>query len=897
MHAEDGGRLFALTDWTYRQCMRLYPHAFRKEFAFAMREVFRHRWFAEQVHTRRWRVLGMWWFLLKDLATTVPAAHRSVRRERDAGRRKRRPGRRKTPIESAWRDLSYAIKVFARKPAFTGAAILTLAMGIGANSAIFTVINDLLLHPLPFEGGDRIVYLMRRNARLGFNTSPSAAMIVAWRKQSQSFDAIETYSASEGALTGGLEPRVVSHLAISPTFMSSYGIRPLHGRAFVPQDGEAGQPLVAILSEGLWRQNFGADPGVIGTSIVLNDTTRIVVGVRPSGFELAMTARGPDVWTPLPIRPGDEAEANVGLDVLARLRPEVPLSQAQAELDVINWEDDGAATSDWKPAIITPQTFLGGGFTSGLWVLLGAVGFVLLIACANVANMILARGMERGRELGVRIALGASRTRIVQFLLAESVVLCAAGGLGALLVARWGLVAVIRLRPDELQELQHVGLDPTALLFTLGVTILTGVLFGLLPALRLSDLNVAGALRAGTRFATGTAKHRVLRQALVTTQVALALVVFVGAGLMAKSFYRLQRVDPGFDPTNLGTMRLMLPEERYPDPAQQRAFFETLLSRVRQFPTVETAVLTTGLPPRLSARLSAPIIEGRDPPVESRLVSAAVSVAPGYFNAVVTPVVRGRVFTVEDQTDSPSRNVIVNRVFAQRYWPDSDPIGGRFKFPSDPDWHTVIGVVDNVKAFGLRDDPDRLQVYYPMSNETRFGVLAIRGTVAYEHLVPLWKEAVWSLDPNLPIREVFALDDGLAESIAREHFTSTLFTMFAALALALATIGVYGVVTLSVTQRMHGLGVRMALGAGGVNIVRSVVMQGLRPVAIGIAIGLPVSLGLSRFVESLLHDLSPKDPGTFIAVPILLGAVATLACLVPARRATRVDPIVVLRSE
>lgn len=881
----------------FRALLWLYPPTFRRRFGREMRHLLESR----AGRRGRWE---LWRFVMRDLVRSLPLAWHDALRPRAEGRRSRRQARERTPhpnpldTRGALRDTAYAVRGFIRAPVFTVLAVSTMALGIGVNGTMYTVVHHLMLDPLPLDGADRVVYLMRRSERFDIRTTPTYTIFAAWRANTKSYDALEAYEAGEGSLVGGREPLVVSHVAVTPTFMSAFGTRLLVGRALSPADGEPGAPPVAVLSEGLWRQAFGADPDIVGRTVRLDESVVTVVGVRQGHFQVPFLTNHPQIWTVLPRAPveGDD----IAVTVLGRLEHGTSLEQAQAELDLISIP--GTSDLEWTPEVLRPRAFLGAQLQTGLWVLFGAVGFVLLIACANFANMILAKGVRRGQEIAVRAALGASRGRIVRLLLAESVVLCLVGGLLAVLLAYWGLQVIATLGPKGfgtmgLDNLRSASLDGTSLAFTLGTSLLTGLLTGVVSALRLSHIDIGDALRLGNRYGFGERGQRSLRQALVSLEVALALVLVLGAGLMVKSFYRLQRVDPGFDPTNLGSLRLRLPEERYPDDDAKGVFIEQLLQAVRGLPTVESATLTSGMPPRLSADLSGPIVEGYEDAGAGPSITSLVGVTPEFFDVVRTAIVRGRSFTADDGRVGDGRLAVINDAFARRYWGRDDALGQHFRLNEDGESLTVIGVAQDIKAFGLADDPDRMQVYYLKRPETVYTTFAIRATTDFTTIVPSLKQQVARLDPDLPIREAVAVEDDLADTIAREQFTTALLTAFAALAIVLAVAGIYAVVSLAVTQRLQELGIRIALGAEPRNIMSVVLKQGMRPVALGVMVGLAVSAAFERTLEGLLFGVSGTDPAVWAAAAVGLAVVAAAACYVPARRAMRLDPVEVLRAE
>jgi len=794
-----------------------------------------------------------------------------------------------------WQDIRYAMRGFLRQPLFTLVALGTLAIGVGANAAIFSVVHSTLVRVMPFPNGDRLAYLWYASDNRSLMRTPPFQALDALRA-APSLEAIEPYTSKNWVLTGGTEPEVLDVALVTPGLLRMAPLPPTLGRLFANEEGIAGRDRVVLLSDALWRRRFGADPNVVGTTIHLHDAPYEVLGVLPRSADRLFTGRQTDAWVPL--APGPEGV--VGSNVLALLTRGTTIEQANAELAGI---DDGLPAprqgeTVWVPRVVSPETMFGGNYKTGTLILFGAVGLVLLIACANVANMLLARGVGRRHEMAMRLAIGANRWRLTRQLLTEHLLLAVAGSAAGIAVAGGGLRLIQAIRPAQLSQLEGVVISGTVLWFTVGVSLLTTLLFGLAPILQALRVDVGEALAQGTRTGSGASSWR-LRQSLMAVEVALAVVLFVGAGLMVRSFLRLQRVDPGVTPEHVATLNLTLPEARYPDSAQQAAFFGALIADLERLPGVESAALTKGTPPSLGVFfITTMAVDGRDlEPAELSSLIAAGYVGPDYFRTVGTRLVEGQSFETGEGTPG-SIPVVVNATFAKHFWPDGSAIGKQLEMSGRAPF-TIVGVAQDVKALGIQDQADRWQFYLPFASlsEQSEAKIALRLGGRLEALIPALKGRVWQRDPNLSVGGITALETTLAESIAQPRFNTVLLSLMAAVALGLAVIGVYGVIVLSVSQRVREIGVRIALGAQKHDVLALLYRQAAVPLGIGIAAGLVAAAGLSRFLRSQLFEIAPTDPATYGIIVLVFVAVGLVAVYLPARRATRIDPVEAIRAE
>jgi putative ABC transport system permease protein len=803
-------------------------------------------------------------------------------------------------LDTLWKDIRFGLRTLAKNPGTTLAALIALALGIGANSAIFSVVSGVLLNPLPYPEPDRLTVVMMKNPTAGFpRFSVSLADFEDLRRQNRSFQGLVAYAGRRFNLTGSDRPEALRGAGVSADFFHTLKMEPALGRGFRPEEDRLGGERVAVLSDGLWRRRFGADPGIVGRTLMLDGEPRTVVGVAPPGTGLPL--RG-EIWVPLAANPAEESRGAHHLTVLGRLKPGVTLARARTELAQIaarlerQYPDSNAG---WGTVVLPLGEFAVEEVRASLLILLVFVSFVLLIACADVANLLLARVAAREREIALRAALGASRARLVRQVLTETLILFLAGGALGLLLAGWGTRALIALDPDGIPRAQEVHLDGRVLLFTLAVSLGTGLLFGLIPALTGAGRRLSESLKEGGRGMAGGVRGRLVRNFLVLAQVALTLVLLLGAGLLIQSFARLQAVDPGFRPAGAIAAQLALPPAKYGKPERQIAFYRGLLERVRALPGVEQAGLIYPLPLGDSDLVFAFSVAGRPAPPPNAVPNAnARTASPGAFQALGIPLRRGRLF---DERDTPSGMpvVVVNETMASRVWPGENPLGKRIAFgdPKDPklQWSTVVGVVGDVRHEALGKEAGS-EVYLPQFQQPiPYAVLVVRGGGDPARLAAPVREAVKSLDPDLPVDKVTTLRDVVAASLAQSRFKAVLLALFAGLALVLAVVGVYGVVSYSVAQRTHEIGVRMALGAGRDSVLLLVVRQGMTQVLIGLALGLAGAWYASRLLAGEIYGLSVTDPLTFVAMPLALGLVALAANYFPARRATQVDPLVALR--
>lgn len=805
-------------------------------------------------------------------------------------------------------DLRYGFRLLLKHPGFTLVAVITLALGIGANSAIFSVVNAVLLRPLPYRDSERLVMINHDYPQLQLRASVSAYGYRHYRDRAGSFENLTAFSGRSFSLTGRGEPERLAAMAVTPSFLSTLGAAPAQGRDFLPEEDQPGQNQVVVLSHGLWQRRFGGDGALLGQTITLDGEVYTVVGIMPAHFQFGREiGSNVDLWTPAVFTPEQLSPDRLTwefLQVIGRLKPDVSYREAQAELDLIADNLRGeympeADRSNWGLVLEPLQERLVGELRPALWMLLGAVGFVLLIACANVANLLLARAGARQKEIAIRKAIGASRWRILRQLLAESVLLSLLGGGVGLLFAFWGVGLLAGFEQIHIPRAHEIGLDGSVLVFTTVVSLLTGVLSGLAPGLQRSAVHLQETLKEGGRTGSAGARQG-LRSALVTFETALALVLLIGAGLLIKSFQRLQDVDPGFRAGNVLSMHLALPESKYREPQELDNFYKQLLEEVRGLPGVESAGAISTLPLSGFGSSGSFQIEGRVlPPGESSPHGARWRATPGYFETLRIPLLRGRFFTDEDTAESPGV-VIIDENLARKYWPGEDPLGKRLGFEGgldSPRWREIVGIVGHVKHEALEGE-SRAQYYIPQSQSPqRHLFLVARSSGDPASLTGAVRGSIRKLDPDLPAALVRSMEQMVSDSLARRRFSTLLLGIFAFIALGLAAVGIYGLTSYSVSQRTHEVGIRMALGAGKGEILAMVVRQGMVFTVAGVVIGLAGALGLTRFLSGLLFGVQPTDPLTFLTVSLFLLAVALLACLIPARRATRLDPMAALRYE
>ncbi|MDQ3803685.1 MAG: ABC transporter permease [Acidobacteriota bacterium] len=809
-------------------------------------------------------------------------------------------------LETLWQDLRYAARTLRTRPGFAAVAVLTLALGIGANTAIFSVVNAVLLRPLPYEDPERIVRIggtnQRRGAALG---SFSPQDFFDWRERANVFEALAAYDGWSPSLTGAGEPERVEAARVSPGFFGVLKVSPALGRDFLPAEEQRGNHLSVILSHPFWQRRFGGDPRVIGRSLTLNGHGYTVVGIMPAGFAGPKFTGGDfeqaELWAPFApdlsqwTRDGRSVDA-----AIARLKPGVSLAQAQAELDAIaaqlqrQYPDTNAGIGA-AAASLHEQAV--GAIRPALLTFLVAVGLVLLIACANVANLLLARAAARQKEIAVRMALGAGRARIVRQLLTESVLLAGLGGAAGLLLALWATSLLVALGSDAIPRPDEIAVDARVLGFTLGVSLLTGIAFGLAPALAASRPDLNETLKEGGRSQTFGRGRKRVRGVLVVSEVALSLLLLIGAGLLVKSFVRLRRVDPGFDPRHVLTMNAFLPGARYPEEWQHAAFFEKVLERVRALPGVESASVVSNLPVSGNYDRISLYVEGQTPAAREDIPDAErYMVDAEYFKTMRIPLLGGRPFNDRDTAEAPPV-VIVNESVARRFWPGESAVGKRVRTDPSRPWLTVVGVVGEVRHYSLEAAPN-MQLYLPHRQvPSQVMTFAVRSAGDPGAQAAAVRGQVWAVDKDQPVYDVRTMGQLLSESLAQRRFTMLLVGVFAGVALLLAAVGLYGVMNYAVAQRTHEIGIRMALGAQRGDVLRIMLGQGMALTLGGVGLGLVAAAGLTRVLESLLYGVSALDPAVFAGVTFILIAVAFLACCIPARKATRVDPIVALRYE
>jgi putative ABC transport system permease protein len=803
-------------------------------------------------------------------------------------------------MRTLWQDVRFGLRLLWKRPGFTVVALAVLALGVGANTAIFSVVNAVLLRPLPYPGAERVVAFDGVNPSKGIKQSNMSAPDFAdWQAQARSFEALAIYAQGGTNLTGADEPERVTAAWVGPDFFRVIGVGAARGRALLPEDDRPGGTAV-VISHGLWQRRFGSDPGAVGRTVELGGRSMEIVGIMPAGFDFPQRAQ---VWGPLQLDLSEEPRDNRSYSVIGRLREGVTLEAAQAEMDAISARlaaSYAVTNAGWGVDLDPLKDELVGELKTTLFMLLAGVGLLLLIACANVANLLLARASGRRREIALRLALGASRARIARQMLTEGVLLSLAGGALGACLSVWLTDLLVALAPADTPRLAEAAADWRVLLFAVAASVLTGVAFGLAPAWQASRYDLNEPLKEGGRGLSGSRSR--LRSGLVVAEVALSLLLLAGAGLLVKSFARLQAVDPGFDPEGVITMRVSLPGARYREPARKAEFYAALMERLKAVPGVESAGATIALPLNGSNYLIGRgfIREGRpETPEEADNASYAV-VTPDYFRAMRIPLRAGRFFDERDGMES-AKVVVINEAFARKAFPGEDPVGKRIhiwrdeKFPRE-----VVGVVGDTKPESLDAKDAALQMYVSHRQDAGWGGLSLvvraRGAEP-ESLVSRVREEVRALDRQLPVYDVKALRQVVANSTAYRRVAMFLMAGFAAAALLLAGVGLYGVVSYSVAQRTREIGVRLALGAQGRDILGLVVRQGMLLTLAGLALGLACAFALTRLITGLLYGVTATDPVVYLVVSLLLAAVALLACLVPARRATKVDPMVALRYE
>jgi predicted permease len=792
-------------------------------------------------------------------------------------------------------DVRFAARQMRRSPAFTTLAIVTLALGIGATTAIFSVVNRLLLDPIPFADGDRIVNLNRTNQEGTVFITPTPALVRAWRDGARSLEDVATFGWKEVVLAGRDESEEIEAGTMSANMLRFLDVRPVLGRGVLAEDTKPGAPRVVLLGYGLWKRRFAGSRDVLGESLTISGEPYTIVGVMPRDFNVPFLHDGPrQLWLPL-----EDNSTDAGAHAIAKVRPGIARDAVNRELtDVMAaLTAENPEFKEWKGLATRPEDYLGSATKDTLLVLLGAVGMVLLIACANVANLLLARAATREREFAVRAALGAGQWRIIRQLLTESAMLALAGGALGLVVAHRGLDLIVALRPDRLSELDEVRLSPTVLMVSLGLTMLTGVLFGLAPAMFAAARDVGHSLKSATRSASGHVASRRFRGALVVGEVALSVLLLVGAGLLVRTMVKMQQADIGFEAAGLTAASIRLPEERYPKREQRRVVYAQLVERFRATPGVGAVTWAMGVPPRTGITFGDLEIEGRTLEQAERVSTIGSQFAAAdYFRLMRLPVVAGRTFGA----DSAAREVVINEAMARRYWPGTTAVGRRVRLDAKGEWRTIVGVARDVtvpRTGRRKGGSGDLQLYFPFAGDFESATLIVRTAGAATDLPRRLSRAAAAIDPAIRVRDVSSVDAMLSKELTGARFNMSLLLVFAGLALVLATVGLYGVIAYSVSQRTREVGIRLALGAGQPAVLRLIMSQGARLTVLGLVLGLVGAMGATRVMQGMLYGVSPLDPATFVMVGIVLGVVAVLASYIPARRATRVDPVVALRAE
>ena len=803
-------------------------------------------------------------------------------------------------------DLRYGLRTLLKNPGFTIVAVTALALGIGANSAIFSVVNAVLLRPLPFKNPEQLVMVWENATHAGFpKNTPSPPNFLDWQRQNTVFTGMAAMAERSFNLTGVGEPERLDGRRVSANLFEVLGVSPLLGRTFVPDDDRPGAHVV-LLRYSLWQRRFGSDPNIIGRAVTLNGQSYTVIGVMPRGVHLPGYGNWNDqLWVPIAFTNEEITERGTHfLDVIGRIKSGITLKQAQAEMETI-----AARLAKEYPkyntrigATVTPlHEEIVGDIKPALLVLLGAVGFVLLIACANVANLLLARAAVREKEIALRLALGASRSRLMRQFLTESVLLALLGGGFGLLLAFAGTRVLKTFVPATVLQAQTINIDAKVVVFTALIALVTGIVFGLAPAMHASHSNLNESLKEGGRDSAAGRKGNRLRGLLVIGEVAVSFILLIGAGLLINSFLHLRNLDPGFRTDHLLTMKIDLSELKYPDGERRSLFFEEVLRRIRVLPGVQSAAVAGNLPFTYNGDSATIAVEGiPDPPPDQWPDVIYRAIGPGYFSTMGIPIARGRDFTDQDKGDS-KKVVVISEKTAQHYWPGQDPIGKRLKpsaTNSDVPWREVIGVVKDVRQNDFIAQP-KMQMYfsYRQMKDLAANALVVRTSVEPMSLATSVRNAIWAVDKDQPVADIDTMDYIVSQAIARQRFSMLLLGSFAALALVLAAVGIYGVMSYSVAQRTHEIGIRIALGAQRGDVVGMTMKQGLKLVGVGLLIGLASAFLLTRVMASLLFGISPTDPATFASICVVLLGVAALASYIPALRATKVDPIVALQAQ
>ncbi|HXN24280.1 MAG TPA: ABC transporter permease [Candidatus Dormibacteraeota bacterium] len=811
-------------------------------------------------------------------------------------------------MQTLWNDLRFSLRTLTKSPGFTLTAVLTLALGMGANTAIFSVVNSALLKPLPYKQADRLVVVWEKNPyRSNALNVISPANFFDWQEQNTVFEQMGTFFDWRANLTGDGEPEESPIQYVSTNLFRLLGVHPSIGRDFSAEDGQKGHDRVVILSYELWQRRFGGDMHIVGKNIQVDGAPMTVIGIMPKGFQLyvrtgSMTRGKAELWNPFVFGPNSRKRAGRYLMAIARLKPGVLLGHAQGEMHAIGARLEQQYpdfNKGWGVSLIPLHEELTREIRLALLVLLGTVVFVLLIACANVANLLLSRAAARQREISIRIAMGAGRWRITRQMLTENILLAAFGGVLGVLMAIWGVDLLLAMSPPGLLDITHIGADMRILGFTAGVSFVAALVFGLAPALQTLRSPINESLKEGGRGGSAGVRSHFLRNAFVIAEVALALVLLAGSGLLIRSFAHLANADPGFQAKNLLTVKLSLPGSKYGQDQARVVFFHQLLDRIRSLPGVQSASANSLLPFTAGGVATSFTIVGRPEPPAGKHQSVDVRVIePDYFKTMGIPLRKGRLFT-EQESSVESHVVIVSEALARQHFPDEDPIGKKIiiamksvNVPSE-----IVGVVGDAKHQGLDSKPMAMS-YWPYPELTyNFMTLVVRARSNPATLVPAIREEVREMDKDQPVSEIATMEQLLWTSLSRARFSMLLMSVFAGIAVLLAAVGVFGVMSYAVTQRTNEIGIRMAIGAQSADVSRLVVSDGMRLSLVGVGLGAVAALALTRVLQSLLFEVQAGDPVTFVTVTMVLLGISLLACYLPARRATRVDPLIALRHQ
>ncbi len=896
-----------MTSKLFKLLLRLYPRAFRKRYGHELMEFFHD----ERRHPRyRFPLLGPIWFWIRTLWDLARTAHRMRRATVPSAQHlqlitgKRRAG----VMDTLWQDVKYSLRGMVRQPGFSIIVVITLALGIGANAAIFSLLNSVVLRPLPYQDPDGLVFVWEQNYQRDVETNVvSPANYFAWKDQNEVFSEIGTISQMSATITGDLGPERVGVVYLSPSVFTMLGTRADLGRLLVADDEKIGSPPVVVLSHGFWQRRFGSDPTVVGQTVTLNGTVREVVGVLPLGFDFEVpvafnTTGTRDVWTPAQFDESARAARGRWLQVLARLEAGVSAEQAQVQMATLASrleQEYQEFQAGWTVKVVPLHAQIVGDVRASLFVLLGSVGFVLLIACANVANLLLARATGRQREIAVRSALGAGRARVIRHLMTESAILAVVGGVAGLVLAYAAIQTLIALSPQNLPRLSEIGIDYTAVAFTFAISLLTGTLFGAFPAFHLSGFELKdGLIEGGERGGTGL-RHNRIRNGLVVAEFALSMVLLVGAGLLIRSFIRLLDVDVGFETESVITAQLGLPDDDYLQPLQRVGFFEDLVDQLQALPGVRTASAITFLPLAGTGSATSFWVNDRPIPADGEKPVADVRwVHRDYHRALGVPLVAGRLFGPEDTDDAPL-GVIINETAAQNFWSNDVAVGQTISMPwGDTLVAEVIGVVGDVLHNGPTTDL-RAKFYWDHRQFSVFNQMTIfaRSTGDPASLASSVRRVVTDLDPDLPVYNIRAVDSYYSDILAQDRFAMLILVLFAVVALVLASVGIYGVMSFSVNERTREIGVKMALGATASTVTLQVLRGGTIMVGVAVLLGTAGSFALSRLMSGMVFGVGTSDPVTLATVIVILASVALAACYLPARRASRIDPMQALRQE